>query len=44
MKRRKFITLLVVGFPNRSSPDPDGDRVRAYCRGLSKRRPLSPLR
>jgi hypothetical protein len=26
----------VVGFLNSSSPDPDGDRVRAYRQGLSE--------
>jgi putative ABC transport system substrate-binding protein len=26
----------VIGFLNSSSPDPDGDRVRAYRRGLSE--------
>jgi putative ABC transport system substrate-binding protein len=28
-------TMPVIGFLNSSSPDPDGDRVRAYRRGLS---------
>ena len=34
--RAQQTAMLVVGFLNSSSPDPDGDRVRAYRRGLSE--------
>ena len=34
--RAQQTAMPVVGFLNSSSPDPDGDRVRAYRRGLSE--------